>query len=255
MRQAFGFGCGTHRVQSGQSRQLHAQDRLFPDQASQYQFGAQPVTQSPRSRGGSPFYWSKPSRVKSPRETPPRGASSGASILGISCLSFRSGGRCFGRWIRRFFERSLGRGSGMRNLNSWPRIFSAFARYLLSGAHAISRLSALWRRVQGDGARALRPRLVPRRHAEDCASASRRRLRARPEILPPSSRGHRLSVGGRVSGIRRFVFAGARATARAAAPAERIRSRIAIATSPARPRRCTRRRSFIFSTCCRSAPD
>ena len=36
----------------------------FLIQAPQYQFGAQPATQSPRPRGGSRFCWSKPSRAK-----------------------------------------------------------------------------------------------------------------------------------------------------------------------------------------------
>jgi hypothetical protein len=40
-------------------------------------------------------------------------------------------------------------------------IFPTFARHLLSGAHAVSRFSALWRRIQGDGTRTVRPTLIP----------------------------------------------------------------------------------------------
>jgi carbamoyltransferase len=64
-----------------------------------------------------------------------------------------------------FSSAAWGCGGGVRNLDPWPSIFPTFARHLLSGAHAISRISALWRRVQGNGACALRPPFIPRPHA------------------------------------------------------------------------------------------
>src|SRR5262249_50639455 len=125
----------------------------------------------------------------------PCGASFGASILGIPCLSFRSGSRCFHRWVRRLFECSLGRGSGMRDLNLRPSILSAFTRHFLSGFDAISGISTLRRRVQGHGACALGPRLIPRRYEKGCPPPPRWRFRAKLKFLPSSSRGLRLSVG------------------------------------------------------------
>jgi carbamoyltransferase len=63
--------------------------------------------------------------------------------------------------FRRFLQRDLGCG-GVRNLALRSSIFSAFAWHLLSGGHTVSRLSALWRRIQDDGTRTLRPTLIPR---------------------------------------------------------------------------------------------
>ena len=177
-----------------------------------------------RARGrGSPLFWSKPSRAKrfvranSTRSSIiwriyPRHSTSARSIEAavVSVDGFGD-----------FSSAAWGVAAGCEISTLWPRLFSAFARHLLSGAHAISRLSALWRRVQGDGACALWPPFISRRHAENCAPAPRRRLRARSEILPPSSRGRRLSVDGWVSRVRRFVFARARGAAGAAARAER----------------------------------
>ena len=97
--------------------------------------------------------------------------------------------------------------------------------------------------------------VVPRRHAEDRAPAPGRRLRARSEILPPSSRG-RAPINGRTDLPSSAICFRPRSSSCWGRGACRpSRSRIAIATSPARPRRCMRRRSFTFSTCCRSAPD
>ena len=103
------------------------------------------------------------------RRDSPGGASSGAPVLGVSRLSVRRGGRGVGRWLRRFLQRGLGRGNGIRDIDRWPSIFPAFARHLLPGADPVSRLSALWRRVQGDGAGALRQAVV---HWTPCARSS-----------------------------------------------------------------------------------
>jgi hypothetical protein len=61
-----------------------------------------------------------------------------------------------------FLERSVGHGIRVRDYNPWSGLFPAFTRHLLSGAHAVPRVSALRRRVQGDGARSLRYGCLPR---------------------------------------------------------------------------------------------
>ena len=78
-----------------------------------------------RARAGLPVLLEQafPGEIRA-RGIPPRRASSGASVLGIPCLSLRSGGRCFDRWIRRFLERGLGRGE--RDAKSQPMAESIF---------------------------------------------------------------------------------------------------------------------------------
>jgi hypothetical protein len=72
-------------------------------------------------------------------------------VLGISCLPLLSGGRGFGRRLRRFLECSLG-GRSRSEISTYGRVcFSAFAWHLLSSDHTISRFSALRRRIQGNG--------------------------------------------------------------------------------------------------------
>ena len=72
--------------------------------------------------------------------------------------------------VSAIFPARPGEWEGCRSFDRWPSLFSALARHLLSGAHAVSRVSALWRRVQGDGACSLRQAHIPRCYAQDRAS-------------------------------------------------------------------------------------
>ncbi len=96
-----------------------------------------------------------------------------------------------------------------------------------------------------------------RRDAQDRAARARRRLRARPRLLPPSPRAAS-RISGRTARPSSATCSRPRSrscSARAGDPT--IRSRIATATSPARSRRCTRRHSSICSSALQRAlrPD
>ena len=66
-----------------------------------------------------------------------------------------------------FSSAAWGLGTGCDLSVSAAGLFSALARRILPGADAVSRLSALRRRIQGDGARSIRQADLPRRHAQD----------------------------------------------------------------------------------------
>ena len=133
---------------------------------------------SPRSFPANPFA----ARLHQDRASPR------ASVVGLPRLALRGSGRRLGRRLRRFRQRRLGHRAGHRHQDRGPRLFSALARHLLPGAHAVSRLSALRRRVQGDGARALRrARHSWTRCARSCGCKTTG-LRARSRLFPPSPR-------------------------------------------------------------------
>src|SRR5262249_59950392 len=102
-------------------------------------------------------------------------------------FAVRARGRRVGRRLRRFFERRLGRRARPQYPNPRAGLFSTFTWRLLSGAHAISRFSALWRRIQGHGACTLWPVGLPRRDARHRAATYGWFLQAEPALLPPPS--------------------------------------------------------------------
>src|SRR5215472_3623232 len=122
------------------------------------------------------------------------------------CFAVRAGGRRVGRWLRRFFEWRLGCRARRQYPNPRASLFSALAWRLLSGAHTISRLSALWRRIQGHGTCTLWQTGVPRRDARHRAATCRWFLRTEFALLPPLSRTCALSMVRRLTARRRPVF-------------------------------------------------
>ena len=131
------------------------------------------------------------------RASPSGRASSRASVVGIPRFAVRGGDGRFGGWLRRLCQRRLGQGAGKRPCGGGEGSFSPLARHLLSGAHAISRLSALWGRVQGHGPGALRRATLHAGDEEDRPLEGRWLLRARPCLFPAPPRGGRVSMGWR----------------------------------------------------------
>ena len=157
---------------------------------------------------------------------PPCRTSSGAPILGISRLAVRSGGRSFGRWLRRFLERGLGHRRRDPKSHTHGRVYfphslgifyQALTQYLgfphYGDEYKVMGLAPYGRPSLVDAMRKI-VRLLPGGG-----------VRARSEILPPSSGGHPLSMGGWISRIRRLVFARAGGSPWAAALAERATRR------------------------------
>ena len=131
---------------------------------------------------------------------------------------------------------------GRRSAHAAPRRnhFPAFARHVLHRAHAISRLLEIWRRIQSDGPRRLRPARIPRR-------ISPHRLRGRAPLLPPrprifhapdAGRGHDLARRRQNSRSRPPVFRriSKSASAPRAKPKSRSNSAIAISLPACKPR-------------------
>ena len=145
-----------------------------------------------------------------------------------------------------FSSAAWGVGSGSDLFAEGRVYFPAFARHLLSGADPVSRVSALRRRIQSHGPRALRQAHPHGRHAQDRASDARWVVQARSRLFS-SITGPRCRINGRTVRPSLGIFSHQRWKSfwvRAASPP--IRSRIGIATSHARCRRCTRRHSFIL---------
>ena len=106
----------------------------------------------------------------------------GAPVVGVSRVAVRRGGGRVGGRLRRFRERGVGRGPRHRDRGRGPRLFSALARHLLPGADAVPRLPALRRRIQGDGARALRRADVSRRRCGEIVPLRGRRRLSRSNL-------------------------------------------------------------------------
>ena len=112
-----------------------------------------------------------------------------------------------------------------------PGLFPALARRLLPGAHPVSGLSALRRRVQGDGPRALRQARVPGRDAPDRAPAARAAASSSTPLTSATTARRSTTPGGRQPARRHAVLAGARGAARA-----RARERTSRSATPPRHR-------------------
>ena len=134
------------------------------------------------------------------RGIPQSRASSRASILGIPRLPLRAGGSCFDRRFRRFLERGLGDGDGMRNLDRMAEFISR-----IRSASSIRRsrnISAF--RIMATSTRSWGLRHMAGHHSSmTCARSLRlapgRRLRARSEFFRHHQERRYLSVDGRVS--------------------------------------------------------
>ena len=92
-----------------------------------------------------------------------RRASPGPSRFGFLSVAFSRCDRRVGRRFRRFCQRRVGLRQRDVVVARRPGAVSALARHLLSGDDPISRLPALWRRIQIDGACRLWQSVVPAR--------------------------------------------------------------------------------------------
>ena len=110
----------------------------------------------------------------------------------------RSTRRSWCRWTASAISRAPpGASAAAPRSRSRTRLFPAFARHLLPGADPVSRLSALRRRIQGDGARALRRAAPGERCARSCGCEADGAFELGPGLLPPPPGEDRLRVGQR----------------------------------------------------------
>ena len=241
------------RRQSGQPRQSAAQGRLraFATAGPRPRAGAAAAT---AERGqGVPELLAR----GVPEPVVRRRSSTGSSITSLICRRHSTSRRSSrqsssrstasaispalpGAWARARTSTSMGRVYFPHSLGIF---YQALTQYL--------RLSALRRRIQGHGACALRPADASGRHAADRAAQSRWDVRARSRLFPPSREQQSVSVGR--TARRRFGDLFTPALEELLGPrraAAMIRWRIGTAISPARCRRCMRKRSFICSTAC-----
>ena len=144
------------RGQQRQSRQPLAQARLCADLGRRPGLRAGAPAPSRRSRRRRRQPQAAPAGAGVPRHRARRRASSLPSRLGLPGVAVRQGRGGVGRRLRRFLLGRLGPGRGRHARRRRPRLLPAFARRVLRGDDAVHRLSALRRRVQGDGPRALR---------------------------------------------------------------------------------------------------
>ena len=88
---------------------------------------------------------------------------------------------------------ALGEGSRMEQLGEVS--LPAFARHVLHRAHAIHRLLEIWRRIQSDGPRRLRPARIPRRISPHRLRRQAALVQTRSQIFHASGsgRGHDLA--------------------------------------------------------------
>ncbi len=120
-----------------------------------------------------------------------------------------------------FVSTSWGRLEGSAVARRPPRVLPAFARPAVSRHHAVSRLSQLRRRVQGDGPRAVRRAALRQGDRSLVNLRDGGDVRARPLVLQPLVRRRHDDVGRRRADDRPGVHAEARGAARAGAPAGR----------------------------------
>ena len=177
---------------------------------------------------------------------PQHRAPSRAFVVGLSRVAVRGGGRCFDRRLWRFLECGLGHRKREQSISGEAGVLSAFARHFLPGADAISRVSALRRRIQSHGARSLRS---ARPHGRDAKNRTSRFQMARSSSISTIS-----SITGpmcRINGptVRPNSPISSRRPwksfwVRDVSPPTRLRN--AIATSLARSRQCMKRHFFIL---------
>ena len=205
----------SRRDQSGQRGRIWKEDRLRCNTAPGSRAGARPNSNN-RERGGALLKcWAPLSRAAPfARKSMPSSITWRIWHRRSSCRRSKRRSRVGGR-LRRLRQRRLGRRPGQAHRVDGRDLFPAFARDLLSGAHPISRLSALRRRVQGDGPRPLWRADASWTRCADRAAAGRRHFPARPRYF----RHHREKIAyeweAGAPTCRRSVFTRARSAARA----------------------------------------
>ena len=111
-------------------------------------------------------------------------ASPGAPGEHVLRLAVRRGGRLRDRRLRRLRQHVGGRWHGHDAAHARSHVLPALARPAVPGDHAVPRLPEVRRRVQGDGAGAVRAAAPDRSDPRADPAAAGRRLRARSLVLP-----------------------------------------------------------------------